>query len=245
MADPGYLVRESGCGVKELPMSLRPREEAERVGVGNIPDAALIALILRAGTSRNNVIDIANGVLSRYGSLSAIAAASEAELCHVPGIGPVKAQILKAALELGRRLKSEGVPRGMPIVTPRDVYHCLIEEVRSLRHETFWVLLLDAKNRLHQRPLQVSQGVLDSSLVHPREVFRRAIAESCSAVVLAHNHPSGDPTPSSQDLAVTRQLIESGKLLDIRVLDHIVLGAPGGGTSEFVSLREENLVKFG
>ncbi len=245
MADPGYRVRESSCVVKSLPKALRPREEAARVGLGSVSDAALIALVLRAGTSRTNVVDMANGLLSRYGSLSGMAAASEAELCHVPGIGPVKAQILKASLELGRRLKSEEIPLGMAVVSPRDVYHCLIEEVRSLRRETFWILLLDAKNRLRQRPLEVSRGVLDASLVHPRDVFRRAIAESCSAVVLAHNHPSGDPTPSSQDLAVTKQLIESGKLLDIRVLDHIVLGAPGGGTAEFISLREENLVKFG
>jgi len=136
--------------------------------------------------------------------------------------------------------------RGAPVRAPADVARLMSETARPLEQEVFWVLLLDAKNRLKTQPQVVSRGLLDASLVHPREVFQVAIRANTAAVILVHNHPSGDPTPSAEDLRVTRQLVAAGKVVDIKVLDHIVVGKGAGAAEDgFVSMRESGLVDFG
>ncbi len=171
-------------------------------------------------------------------------AASSADELRCPGLGPVKAQVLKAALELGRRLAEEKLEDSPRIRAPADVASILREKARVLKTETFWVLLLNTKNRLQGEPVVVTRGLLNASLVHPREVFRPAIHASCAAIILAHNHPSGDPAPSPEDLKITRELVEAGKVLLIRVLDHIILGRARGTEAEYISIRENGLVEF-
>ena len=239
----------SGSGtwrLRDMPERIRPREEVTRLGVRNVSDDVLLAVLLRSGVRGVNVVDLARGLLRRHGSLTNLAQAAPEELEAETGMGPVKAQVLAAALEIARRLSEESTPRGYRVKAPEDAACLLREEARALECEVFWVLLLDAKNMLKGRPVEITRGLLDASLVHPREVFRPAIRAASAAAVLVHNHPSGDPTPSAEDLRITKQLAEAGRVLDIKVLDHIVLGRPaGGGERDFVSMREEGLAEFG
>jgi DNA repair protein RadC len=229
-----------------MPERTRPREEVERLGVGNVRDAVLLAILLRCGVKGRNVADLAEEMLRRYGSLTALAASSVEDLSReFKGIGKVKAQTLLASLEIGRRLTQEAVPRRCKIRTPEDAAQLLRESARPLNAEVFWVLLLDARNQLKRQPVEISRGLLDSSQVHPREVFREAVRTSTAAVVLVHNHPSGDPTPSAEDVRITRQLVEAGRVMGINVLDHVVLGrSTGERPRDYLSLREEGLVSF-
>ena len=246
LADTAYCCRESECRVSDLPLRMQPREAVAQFGVEHVSDDVLLALLLRTGFKGVNVVDLSKGILRRYASLSAIAEASVADLSLIKGVGPVKAQMLKAALELGRRLGMEMQPARMKIATPVDVFTLLRHHALTLGREMFWVLLLNAKNVLMCQPVDVTAGILDASLVHPREVFREAIRSSAAAVVLAHNHPSGDPSPSSEDLKITRQLIEAGRIVDIKVLDHVILGRSGATHKDgYLSLRESGLVEFG
>jgi DNA repair protein RadC len=246
LAEPRYVCRESECKVSDLPLQIQPREAITRFGVERVSDDVLLALLLRTGMKGVNVVDLAKGLLRRYATLGAIADASVADLTRMKGIGTVKAQMIKAALELGRRLGAEVPPTQVKITTPADVYRLLHHQAVTLGREIFWVLILNAKNALKCQPVDVTSGILDASLVHPREVFREAIRSSAAAVVLAHNHPSGDPSPSSEDLKITRQLIEAGRVVDIKVLDHVILGRSGAPHKDgYLSLRESGLVSFG
>ncbi|MBT3192032.1 MAG: DNA repair protein RadC [Verrucomicrobia bacterium] len=245
LADTTYESAASGWTVHEMPERIRPREEVERVGVENVADDVLLSLLLRTGTTGLNVVDMARGLMKRYGNLTNLSSASVEELAQLRGIGRGKAQIIKAALEIGKRLNSELVPRASKIRTPDDVLRVLADRVRSLDHEVFWALVLDAKNALKCQPVDVSSGLLDASLVHPREVFREAIRSAAAAVVLAHNHPSGDPTPSAEDLRITKQLVAAGNIVDIKVLDHVIIGKSGmPGDRAYVSMRENGIVEF-
>lgn len=231
--------------MREIPSRLRPREQFEQMGAEHVPDATLLALLLRTGVTGINVADLADQLLRQYGSLTALARASVGELVGVDGIGPVKAQILKASLELGRRLSLEAVPEDHKIVSPEDVLMVLRERARLAEEEIFWTLLLDTKNRLQRPPVVISKGTLNASLAHPREVFKEAIRGTCSSIVLAHNHPSGDPTPSAEDVRITRQLVEAGKIVEIQVLDHIILGRKREDERlDYISMRETGLVQF-
>ncbi len=242
----GYVQKRSVWRVMDMPARLRPREAMERLGVENTPDEALLAIVLRTGAQGINVVDLATSLAHNYGSLTALAEADVEDLVNIKGIGPVKAQILKAALELGRRIQAEKVDGRTHVRTPEDVVQILGPEARTLDHEVFWIIHLDARNRLEGRPSVVSHGLLDSSLVHPREVFRRAVRKATAGIVLAHNHPSGDPTPSAEDIRITRQLIDAGRIMEITVLDHIIIGkTPHPGGRHHVSLREEGIVEFG
>ncbi len=244
LPDTQYAVPASAWRVRDMPSTMRPREAAERLGITNVPPDILIAILMRTGVRGLNVMDLARTLLQRFGSLTALAAAPVEDLQQLPGMGPVKAQMLKTALELGRRLNEEAIAPHAPIRSPADVAAFMTEIARALEHEVFWILLLDAKNRLKTQPLTVSQGLLDASLVHPREVFRQAIARNCAAVILSHNHPSGDPAPSAEDLRVTRQLVAAGKVIDIRVLDHVIIGREGNHHRGYCSLRDDGLVDF-
>jgi DNA repair protein RadC len=231
--------------VADLPSRQRPREQFERVGAENVSDEVLLAILLRSGVRGLSVVELAQALLAEYGSLTALSRASVQDLRRLRGVGKVKAQVLKAALELAQRLAEESRPAAHAVKTPEDAAGVLREKARVREEEAFWVLLLDAKNRLRREPVEITRGLLDASLVHPREVFKEAIRTSCAAVVLAHNHPSGDPTPSAEDIRITRQLVDAGGIVDIRVLDHIILGrARAGEARDFVSLREAGVVSF-
>lgn len=245
LADTDYLVEDSMWRVRDMPERMRPREELARVGVENVSDAVLLAVLLRVGTRGVNVVDLAQGLLRKYGSLTAMARASVEDLEQVRGLGAVKAQIIKSALEIGKRLQYEAMPRRIRIKTPEDAASVLKDRLSGLDKEQFWVLHLDAKNQLKSRPVNVSSGLLDASLVHPREVFRGAVQDATAAVVLVHNHPSGDTAPSAEDLRITKQLVEAGRIMDIKVLDHVIIGRPSGnGDRWFLSMREEGVVGF-
>ncbi len=237
------MIEAAARRIADMPHRLRPREEVERRGVLNVSDDVLLAVLLRSGTRGRNVVELARALVTRYGSLTALSAASVEELAQERGMGKVKAQVLAAALELSRRLGEESAPARRSIRTPEDVFTLLRDHARGLEQESFWVLLLDAKNCVKARAVPVTHGILDASLIHPREVFREAIRTSTAAVILAHNHPSGDPAPSAEDIRVTRQLVEAGRVIDIKVLDHVVMGA--GGHRPYCSMREEGILEFG
>jgi len=241
-----YAIQESAWRVRDMPERLRPREEMTRLGVTNVSDDVLLAIVLRSGVKGSNVIHLARGLLHKYGSLTALAAAPVEEVrTSVKGMGLVKSQVLSAALELARRLNEEAAPERYRIRTPEDAARLLRDRTRLLEKEVFWVLLVDSKNYLKGRPVDVTHGLLDSSLVHPREVFREAVRSATAAVVLAHNHPSGDPVPSAEDLRVTRQLVDAGRVIDIKVLDHVIVGKVStSGAKDFYSMREEGVCEF-
>lgn len=231
--------------VRDLPARLRPREEMARRGAANVADDVLLAILLRSGIQGLSVVDLARELLHRYRSLTAMARASVEELAALTGMGPVKAQVLSAAFALAERLAEERAPARQIVRSPDDVVALLREKTRRLEEEVFWTLLLDAKNRLKGAPIPVTRGLLDASLVHPREAFREAVRSSSAAVVFAHNHPSGDPSPSSEDIRITRQLVKAGKVMNIQVMDHIILGEPvDAGDVGFLSMREAGLIEF-
>ena len=240
-AKPDDLKRK----IKDIPERQRPREEIERLGVGNVSDHVLIAVLLRSGVKGKNVVEVAQTLLNTYGTLANLARASMPELARIKGIGKVKAQILAAALELARRLAEEQVPVETPVTSPIDAARLLSNTARTLEKEAFWVLLLDSKNRLKKSPMPITHGLLAATQVDPREVFKEAIRYASAAVVLVHNHPSGDTKPSAEDVRITRQMVEAGQLLSIPVLDHVILGTgPVSTNASWFSFRESGLVSF-
>lgn len=231
---------------KDLPKALQPREKFDRLGPENLAESDLLALILRTGTRGLNVVELAEQILMRYGSLSALSKASAAELKKdFPGIGKEKAKLLKAALEIGRRLVQENVGERPRIASPEEAAAVLRERARILDREVFWVILLDTKTRLICPPVEVSKGTLNSSLVHPREIFKPAVQHSAASVILAHNHPSGDSSPSANDIRITKKLIEAGRTMEISVLDHLIIGRKNrDDANDFLSIREAGLAVF-
>lgn len=224
--------------IQDLPVPDRPRERLATMGADKLSNAELIAILLRTGVKGVSALGVAERVLGRFGSLQALAHASLDELCTVKGIGPDKAVALKAAFTLARNLAREVRAEAPTLDTPERVADLLREDSRLLAVESFQVVLLNTRRRLI-RVEQVCQGTLDTLLVHPREVFKAAIAANAAAIVVAHNHPSGDPTPSEADIKVTRDLIRAGQLLKIELLDHIIIGRPTPQRPrDFVSLRE-------
>jgi len=152
---------------------------------------------------------------------------------------------LERPMELAKRLSEEQASRKYRVRTPEDAARLLREKARTLDAEIFWVILLDSKNYMKGNPVEITRGLLDASLVHPREVFREAIRGATAAIVLLHNHPSGDPSPSAEDIRITKQLVESGRIVDIKVLDHVILGKQyEGGERDYISLRESGIVEF-
>lgn len=220
--------------VRTLPVADRPRERLRALGVDALSGAELLALLIGSGTRTQSAADVGAALLDRCGgSLRRLAQTPLATLASVPGVGPVRALTIQAALDLGRRLAAEPTETRPPMRGPDDVFRFYGPRLGGLGVEEFHVAVLDAQHRL-ERDLLISRGILDGSLVHPREVFREAIAERAAAVILVHNHPSGDPTPSAEDQAVTRQLVAAGRLLDIPVHDHLVIGR-----GRYVSLAQE------
>jgi len=222
-------------GVKEMLPEDRPRERLLSLGAGALANHELLAILIGSGTSKLKVLQVAQELLRLHQGLAGLANASVEDLCQVPGIGPVRAVELKACLELGRRLlTSPGLDR--PVVrSPADAAN-LVLDMGLLEQEHLRTLLLNTKNHvmgIHQ----LYQGSLNSSQVRVCELFREAIRQNSAAIILVHNHPSGDPSPSRDDIQVTREAVSAGKLLDIDVLDHLIIGRG----DRWVSLKERGL----
>ena len=210
--------------ISDISPENRPRQRLERHGASVLSDAELLAVVLNTGNGKENVIDVSNRLISRYGA-GKLAGCSLKELQEVKGIGRVKASQIVAFLEFNKR---QGAARqdGLRIRCAEDVFNYVLPKTSCLDRERFMVLHLDTKNRVIKEEV-VSIGTLNSSLIHPRELFRSAIRESANALILVHNHPSGDPSPSKEDEKITERLFEAGELLNIKVLDHVIAGAEG------------------
>lgn len=224
--------------IKDQPVNERPRERLVLKGAGALSHAELIAILLRTGLRGANALEVGHQLLRKYGSLQALAGASIDGLQAVRGIGRDKAVTLLAAFSLACRMAEELRQEAPLLDTPEAVANLMREDARLRQVETFQILLLNTRRRLME-VVKVSDGTLDTLLVHPREVFKPAIAASAAAIVLVHNHPSGETTPSEADIKVTRDLIRAGQLLKIEVLDHVIIGrATAGRPKDYASLRE-------
>ncbi len=221
--------------VKEMPEDERPRERLARVGAQALATGELLAIILRVGVGGENVLTMSNRLLSQYGGLAGLARADFAQLTAERGLGPAKTSQLLAAFELGRRLTLEAPEERVQIRSPSDASHILLPLVGHKEQENFVVLYLDTRNRVTDQEV-LYKGSLNTSLVRTAEVFRGAVRRNCASIIVSHNHPSGDPNPSPEDIALTRRLVEAGKLLEVDVLDHLVIGH-----NRYVSLRERGL----
>ncbi|MGD2105243.1 MAG: DNA repair protein RadC [Anaerolineae bacterium] len=229
------MSRASSPTIKDLPTQERPRERLARCGESALSTTELLAIILRTGVGGESALTLAGRLLSAHEGLPGLARASFAELRAERGLGNAKTAQLKAALELGRRMLLATPEERLVIRSPSDVAQLLMAEMAHLEQEHFRVLYLDTRNRLLGSDT-VYVGSLNASHIRVAEIFRDAIKRNCAAVIVAHNHPSGDPSPSPKDVGVTRQLIEAGDLLSIEVLDHLIVGQ-----HRFVSLRERGL----
>ena len=227
-----------GLRLKDQPASERPRERLVARGPDALTHAELIAILLRTGLSGANVVQVGQNLLRKFGSLNALALASVDELKQIAGIGRDKAATLVAAFALARRMEQERLAESPVLDNPATVVNFMRETNRLRNVEEFQVLLLNVRKQLI-RMEEISHGLLDTILVHPREVFRAAIAANAAAIVLVHNHPSGDPAPSEADIKVTRDLIRAGQLLKIEVVDHVIIGrASPERQKDWSSLRE-------
>lgn len=226
--------------IHEMPQQDRPREKLARLGASALSDSELIAILLRTGIPGSNAIEVARTLLSRFQSLGGLARCSVKEIASIKGVGPAKAVQLAAAFGLGNRLARESLSKSK-IDSPELVYELLGPEMRALAKESLRVILLDTKYHL-MRIEEISLGSLNESIAHPREIFRPALIWSAYAVIIAHNHPSGDPTPSEADHRLTRRLAEAAQLLQISLLDHVIIGAPIGEKPSFYSFKEAGIL---
>ncbi len=221
--------------IQNFPLGERPRERLQNYGPAALSTAELIAIMLRVGRPGENAVSLGTRLLSEFGGLNGLVKASFSELANTKGLGTAKIAQLKAGLELGRRLLLTSPDARPQITSPTDVANLLMLEMGNLEQEHLRTMLLDTKNRLLASPT-VYIGNVNASIVRVGEVFREAVRENATSIIIAHNHPSGDPTPSSEDVQVTRSIVKAGKLLNIEVLDHIVIGY-----QRFVSLKERGL----
>jgi DNA repair protein RadC len=221
--------------VREIPSDERPRERLKRHGVSTLQTAELLAIVLRTGTHKENVIELSSRLLREYGGLAGLLAIDFAALCAEHGVGIAKASQLKAALELGRRLGTLPLEARYQITSPESVARLVMGEMGYLEQEQLRVLCLDTKHFVVAQQV-IYQGTANGSMVRVAEVFKPAVTRTCPAIVVVHNHPSGDPTPSDDDVRTTHQLCQAGELLDIELLDHVIVGR-----SKHVSLKELGL----
>jgi len=231
----------SSVKIPDLPLHERPRERLINHGSHALTDAELLAILLRTGYTGTSALDLARGLLQEYGGLDKIAERPLADLANRKGVGNAKAVQLSAAFSLAQRLSAH---RGQETYLhgPEDVAGLLREEFRLLDRESFRVLLLNTKNKL-LKIHQVSLGSLNASIAHPREIFKEAVLHSAASVILTHNHPSGDPSPSPEDIQTTRRLVEAGRALMIEVSDHVIVGKSTVSRSkDYVSFRELGLL---
>jgi DNA repair protein RadC len=235
-ADPANRLRATAPGE-------RPRERLERFGASALGDGELLALILQSGTRGRDVLTLAAGLVAEAGSLAGLAAWSGADFRRHPGVGPAKAVQLLAAMEIARRVVGRQAGEA-PVLSGGELIASYLQPYTSgLEVEKLWVLCLNRKHRLLKR-VEVSSGTATAALAHPREVYRAAIRESAAAIVCAHNHPSGDPSPSTADLQITRLLREAAQTVEIALLDHVIVGRPGADPAGrgYYSFREAGLI---
>ena len=219
----------------DLPSNERPREKLIRYGAGELSNSELLAVVLRCGTKSENIINLCNRLLKETGGLNGLLDFSVKEFMEINGIGEAKAAQLLSIAELSKRFKSFKSGDTIKIKSPKDAVDFLMEEMRYLREEHLKVIMLNTKNIVISVK-DVSIGSLNSSIVHPREVFLDAIKKSSASIIICHNHPSGDPSPSKEDIEITKRLIECGKLLGIEILDHLIIG-----NGIYISLKEKGI----
>ncbi|MDW7740018.1 MAG: DNA repair protein RadC [Bacillota bacterium] len=222
--------------IKDLPFEERPREKLKQFGSGALSNAELLAILLRVGNRQESAVQLATRILAQSGGLRSLPDLTLEDLQQNKGIGPDKAVMIKAALELGCRLATTPRESSGSITNPRQAADLFMEELRYKKKEYFKILLLNTKNHVLSRE-EISVGSLSASIVHPREIFNIPLRKSASSVILIHNHPSGDPSPSREDLEVTRRLVDAGNILGINVRDHIIIG-----DGCFFSFREKGLL---
>ena len=218
--------------IKEMPLKERPRERFLTYGRDALSTHELIAIILRTGTKERSVLDVAQSLFYKYDSIRALNQASIDDLVRVKGMGQAKAIQLLAALELGKRLHQERYAQHVRLTTPQAVYAFLKTDLEMLTQEMFYALYLNTKGKLIKKQL-LFMGSLSSAIVHPREVFKHAVSVSAASIIIVHNHPSGDPTPSPSDIDITDTMVETGRVMAIDVMDHIVIGQ-----GKYYSFRE-------
>jgi DNA repair protein RadC len=220
--------------ITDFAESERPRERLARLGPKALSNSELLAILLRVGVKGENAVQVAQRLLDTFGGVTGLHRAPYDEVCSQHGLGIAKASQIKAALELGYRMKLESITLGS-IHSPDEASHLVLHEMSALEQEELWVILLDTRNR-YLSTKSIYRGSLNSSQVRVGELFKDAIRSNAASIIIAHNHPSGDPTPSPDDIAVTRAIVQAGKLLDIEVLDHLVVGS-----GKYVSLKERGL----
>jgi DNA repair protein RadC len=221
--------------IHDIPTGERPRERLLHYGAEALSTPELMAILLRTGSRGENVLDLATRLLADFGGLGGLSRATLSELSAFKGVGPAKAAQLKAGLEMGRRLLIAAPHERPQITSPADAANLLMLEMSHLEQEHLRVLLLDTKNHVLASPV-IYKGNVNTSVIRIAELFREAIRHNSTALIIAHNHPSGDPTPSPEDIRVTRQIVEAGNLVDIEVLDHLIIGQ-----GRYVSLKERGL----
>ena len=228
---------KSSFTIHDLPVSERPRERLQKFGAEALSTQEILALILGRGIAGESVTVTAQRLLSQFGNIKGIGGASLEELTQVKGIGLAKASQIKAALELANRLETSAEPdKNLPVVkTPDEVVNLIKGRLKDKKKEHFLALLLDTRSQLI-KVAPISVGSLDSSIVHPREVFKEALSASAASVIFVHNHPSGDPAPSADDIKLTKRLVQAGEIMGIEVLDHVIIG-----DKKFLSLKREGL----
>jgi DNA repair protein RadC len=226
--------------IREMPQDERPREKLLGRGAAALTDPELIAILLRTGLPGANAVEVARQLLERYGSLSGLSRCTVKEIASIPGIGPAKAIQLVAAFGLGQRLANERLSR-QKLDSPELVHDLVAAEMRTLHKESLRVILLDTRYHL-LRMEEISLGSVNESIAHPRDVFRPAVISSAYALIVVHNHPSGDPSPSQSDHSLTRRLAEAAELLQIKLLDHIIIGAPAEGRLPYFSFKEAGVL---
>jgi DNA repair protein RadC len=218
--------------VHDMPNDERPRERLQHYGSQALSTSELLAIILRTGTTQDNVIELASKLLAKYGGLAGLMRAEFSELCNEYGLGVAKTAQLKAALEIGRRMGMLQSEERYQIRSSADAANLVMQDMMYLDHEQMRIIVLDTKNQVIENVARY-QGTVNSSVLRAAEVFRPAVIRNCPGVIVCHNHPSGDPSPSPEDVAVTKQLVEAGIHLDIELIDHIIIGS-----HRFVSLKE-------
>ena len=226
--------------IRELPEEDRPREKLLKRGADALTNRELIAILLRTGVRGKNAVEVGGEILEKYKTLSGLTRTSASELRKIRGIGSAKAVQLAAAFKLGERMAKEKISREK-IDSPELVNEFFGTEMRALQKESLRVLLLDTRYRLLETQ-EISLGSVNESIAHPREVFRPALLAAAYALIVVHNHPSGDPTPSSADHSLTRRLAEAAELLQIKLLDHVIIGSPGEGRAPYFSFKEAGVL---
>ncbi len=222
--------------LREVPLEERPRERMLQYGAGALSHAELLAILLRTGTVSESALRLAGRILSESGGLRSLVDMSKDQLTQIKGIGDAKALQIQAGIELGRRLAKSTFAERVTIRSPKDIADLVSEDLRYLQKEHFVCLFLNTKNHLLAQET-LSMGSLNASIVHPREVFRAAIKRSSASIICVHNHPSGDPTPSPEDIQLTHRLMEAGTIIGIEVLDHVIIG-----DQRFISLKEQGFM---